>query len=118
MAPELLRHRAIRRILAVRVVCGHLRQWFSVSAPAALERKSVQVENHNAPAQIIIRGVKFMSGFVKPYFFDASHDHGRGGGVFYSERRYIRWVGSVAATGEWDCSYRARAAPSRNPEGS
>src|SRR6266852_3691169 len=87
MAAELLGHRAAGSIGAVGVVSAHFRKLVPVSAPAPLELEGVQVEHHHAPTEVIIGGIKLVSGFVEPYLFESAHDHRSGGRILHAKSR-------------------------------
>src|SRR5262245_1571668 len=86
MAAELLRKRPAGRVCARLVAWIDFRQLVAVGAPAALERKRVEIEDHDAPAKGAICGVQLAGRLVQPNLFDLADDHRRGGWILRQER--------------------------------
>ena len=121
---ELLRHRSARRVRAVGVIGGDLRQLVTIRTPTPFERKRVHVEHHHASAEVVVGDVHLAGGFVEPDFFDASHDHRRRGRIPGTKGRDgcrpcgVRLVAAPAPAGRCQESCdRARAAAARNAGG-
>src|SRR5947209_5421996 len=68
----------------------------AVSAPTPLEFKGVEVEYHDAAAQVIVCRVKLVARFVQSYLLDPADDHWRCRRILHTKR------GDLGVTGRPD----------------
>src|SRR5215467_13854026 len=93
-----------------------------ITAPTALELKSVEIKHHDASAEIIVRRVKLMSRFIEPDLFNSADDHRRRWWIFCTEGCDGCFAGGLCcglgpATAAWrseESCNRSRAAATRN----
>src|SRR5437762_6913642 len=89
MPSEFFRHRPARGVFAVLIIRGDFRKFVTVGAPAALEGKRVQRENHHPAAKVIVCHVDLIGRLVNSNLFDSSDDHRCRRRIFLAEGRLL-----------------------------